>query len=186
MGNGQEISGQNVGERICEVPAILEGSDGRIMELAVMPVGREPAIEEMSQGNGGVEPIVGVPVILSVAVAEVECVAGEELPVIVGSVGDSESDSVAGSSGGRLSEFNFIGKTVVGAFSRWLHCFGGSQLFYGIRELVLGKVAGEFVLVRRSPRLYRLPGFQFNAPDSVAYEDDNISKCYLCYRLNSS
>ncbi len=136
MGNWQEISGQNVGERICEVPAILEVSDGTTMELGVMPVGRELGIEEMSQGNAGVESVVGVPVILSVAVAEVECVADQELPVVAGSVGDSESDSVVGSSGGRLSEFNFIGKPVVGAFSRWLHCFGGSQLFYGIRELV--------------------------------------------------
>jgi RNA polymerase sigma factor (sigma-70 family) len=143
MGNRQEISGQNMGERICEVPAILEGEDGRIMELAVMPVGRELGIEEMSQGNGGVEPVVGVPVILSVAVAEVECVAGEELPVVAGSVGDSDPDSVAGSSGGRLEEFNFIGKPVVGVFSRWLHCFGGSQLFYGIREFLL-EVRGEW------------------------------------------
>jgi RNA polymerase sigma factor (sigma-70 family) len=143
MGNRQEISGQNVGERICEVPAILEAEDGTIMELAVMPVGSEPVLEEMSQGNAGVEPVVRVPVILSVAVAEVECVAGEELPVVAGSVGNSESDSVVGSSGGRLSEFNFIGKPVVGAFSRWLHCFGGSQLFYGIRKLVL-EVRGEW------------------------------------------
>ncbi len=143
MGEPQEISGQNVGERICEVPAILEGEDGTIMELAVMPVVPELGIEEMSQGNGGVEPVVGVPVTLSLAVAEVECVAGEELPVVAVSVGDSESDSVAGSSGGRLSEFSFIGKPVVGPFSRWLHCFGGSQLFYGIRELVL-EVRGEW------------------------------------------
>ncbi|MBW4497713.1 MAG: sigma-70 family RNA polymerase sigma factor [Oscillatoria princeps RMCB-10] len=137
MGNRQEIFCLNVGQRFCEVPAILEAEDGTTMELPVMPVGREPAIEEMSQGNGGVEPVVGVPVTKSVAVAEVECVAGQELPVVAGSVGDSESDSVAASSGGRLSEFNFIGKPVVGAFSRWLHCFGGSQLLYGIREWVL-------------------------------------------------
>lgn len=197
MGNRQEISCQNVGQRFCEVPAILEREDGTTMELAVMPVGREPAIEEMSQGNGGFEPVVGVPVTKSVAVVEVESVAGEELPVVAVSVGDSESDSVAGSSGGRLEEFGFIGKPVVGAFSRWLHYFGGSQLFYGIRELVLevrgewcrwvepvvwgrqwvpvGKVAEEFVLVRssRSPPLDRFFSLQFNVHESV--DEDEVS-----------
>ncbi len=125
MGNRQEIYCQNVGQRICEVPAILEGEDGTTMELAVMPVGRELVLEEMSQGNAGFEPVVGVPVRLSVAVVEVESVGGEELPVVAVSVGNSESDSVAGSSGGRLEEFGFIGKPVVGAFSRWLHCLCG-------------------------------------------------------------
>ncbi len=143
MGEGQEIFCQNVEERICEAREILGGEDGTKMELAVMPVGRELGIEEMSQGNGGVEPVVGVPVTKSVAVVEVECVVGEELPVVAGSVGDSESDSVVGSSGGRLEEFNFMGKRIVGAFSRWLHYFGGSQLFYGIRELML-EVRGEW------------------------------------------
>lgn len=145
MGNRQEISHQNVEERICEVPEILEVSDGTKMELAVMPVGREPAIEEMSHGNAGVEPVVGVPVTKSVAVAEVECVAGEELPVVAVSVEHFESAFVVATSGGRLEEFNAIGKQIVGAVSSWLSSFGGSQLFHGLNKLVLGKVARKFV-----------------------------------------
>ena len=75
-------------------------------------------------------------------------VVGEESPFVAVSVGDSDSDSVVATSGGRLKEFNFIGKQIVGAVPSWLPRFGGSQLFHGLRKLVLGKVAGEFVLVR--------------------------------------
>ncbi|MCT7997450.1 RNA polymerase sigma factor [Laspinema olomoucense] len=122
----QEISCQNVEERICKAPEILGGEDGIKIKLAVMAVGREPAIEEMSQGNAGVEPVVGVPVTKSVAVAEVESVGGEELPVVAVSVGDS----FAATSGGRLEEFNAIGKQIVGAFPPWLSSFGGLLLFH--------------------------------------------------------
>ncbi|MEG4595027.1 hypothetical protein QUB00_24950 [Microcoleus sp. F8_C2] len=82
---------------------------------------------------------------LSVAIAEVESVGGEELPFVAVSVEHSESDSVVGSSEGRLEEFKAIGKPIVGAVPQWLHCFGGSQLFHRLGKLVLGKVAGEFV-----------------------------------------
>ena len=89
-------------------------------------------------------------------------VVGEELPFVALSEQHSESDSVAATSEGRLEEFNFMGKPIVGAFLPWLHGFGGSQLFHRLRKLVLGKVAGEFVLVRSSPSppLYRIPYFQ--------------------------
>jgi hypothetical protein len=73
----------------------------------------------------------------------VESVVGEESPEVAVSVGDSDSDSVAATSEGRLEEFNFIGKQIVGVFPPWLNCFGGSQLFHGLRKLVL-EVRGEW------------------------------------------
>ena len=82
------------------------GEDGTKTELAVT----EPTIEEMSQGNGGVEPIVPEPVTLSVAVAQVESVVGSESIEVAPSEQHSESDSVAATAEGRLYEFNFIGK----------------------------------------------------------------------------
>lgn len=127
---------------------------------------------------------------LSVAIAQVESVGAEELPFVAVSVGDSDSDSVAATSEGRLEEFNFMGKPIVGEVTSWLSSLGGSLLFHGLRKLVLevrgewcrwfdlcerepvvwgrqwvtvGKVAGEFVLVRssRSPPWYCFPYFQF-------------------------
>jgi hypothetical protein len=122
----------------------------------------------------------------------VESVGGEKSPFVAVSVEHSESDSVAATSEGMLEEFNAIGKQIVGEVTSWLHRFGGSQLFHGLRKLVLevrgewclwvepvlcerepvvwgrqwqplGKVAGEFVLVRssRSPPWYCFPYFQF-------------------------
>ncbi|MCT7989050.1 RNA polymerase sigma factor [Laspinema olomoucense] len=79
-----------------------------------------------------VEPILGVPMTLSVAIAQVESVGGEELPFVAVSVQYSESDSVVGNSEGRLYEFSAIGKQIVGAFPPCLHCFGGLQLFHGL------------------------------------------------------
>ena len=143
IGNRQEISCQNVEERICEAPAILEVSDGTKRELAVKPVGRKTVIEEIFEGNAGVKPVVGEPVTKSVAIAEVESVAGEELPVVAVSVGDFKSDSVAATSGGRLYEFNAIEKQIIGVVQKWLHCFGGSLLFHPLRKLVL-EVRGEW------------------------------------------
>ncbi|MEG4809786.1 sigma-70 family RNA polymerase sigma factor [Microcoleus sp. F8-D3] len=147
----QEISYQNVCKRISQARAILVkqlreyfiGEDGTKTELAATPAVTESAIEEMSEGNGGVEPIVGETVTLSVAIAFEESVVGEESPFVAGSVEHSESDFVAATSEGRLYEFNAIGKQIVGAFPPWLHGFGGLQLFHGLRKLVLGKVAGD-------------------------------------------
>jgi len=185
----------------------LEEEEKTKTELAATPPVTEPAIEEMSEGNGGVEPgcrgeayslrhgfangrriydskaeiynlnaspshwkllnrdalvepILGVPMTLSVAIAQVESVGDEESPFVALSDQHSESDSVVATAEGRLYEFNAIGKQIVGAVSPWLQCFRGSQLFHGLRKLMLGKVAGEFVLVR-SPPLYCLCYFQF-------------------------
>lgn len=193
----QNISYQNVCKRISQARAILAlelrgyfvGEDGTKTELAVTSVVTESLIEEMSEGNGGVEAIVEESVTLSVAIAEVESVV-EESPFVAVSVEHSESDSVAATSEGRLYQCNFIGKEMVGAVSSWLHCFGGSQLFYGLRKLVLevrgegcqwcggdngirwGKL-GENVRSSRSPPWYCFLYFQFNVHESV--EDDEVS-----------
>ncbi|MEG3972259.1 sigma-70 family RNA polymerase sigma factor [Microcoleus sp. T2B6] len=164
----QNISYQNVCKRISQARAILAlelrgyfiGEDGIKRELAVTSAVTESAIEEMSQGNAEVEAIAGETVTLSVANAEVECIGGGELSVVAVAVGDSDSDSFVGSSEGRLEEFNAIGKQIVGAVPRWLSSFRGSQLFYGLGKLVLGKVAGEFVRSSRSPPWYCFPYFQ--------------------------
>ena len=192
----QNISYQNVCKRISQARAILAlelrgyfiGEDGTKTELALTSAVTEPTIEEMSEGNAAVEAIVGEPVTLSVAIAEVESVVGEKSPFVVVSEQNSESDSVAATSEERLEEFNAIGKPIVGAFPPWLHGFGGSQLFHRLRKLVLevrgewcrwvevcervpvvwgrqwepvGKVAGEFVRASRSPPWY---GFLYFKP----------------------
>jgi RNA polymerase sigma factor (sigma-70 family) len=145
IGFGQEISCQNLCKGISQAPEILAvelggyfiGEDGTKTELAVT----EPTIEKMSQGNGGVEPIAGEPVTLSVAVAQVEGAGGEESPEVAVSEQHSESDSVAATAEGRLYEFNFIEKQIVGVCTR-LSSFGGSLLFPGLRKVVL-EVRGE-------------------------------------------
>ena len=186
----QDITYQNVRKRISQARAILVkqlrgyfiGEDGTKTELAVTPAVTESAIEEVSEGNAGVEAIVGEQVTLSVAIAQREGFGGEESPEVAVSVGDSDSDSVAATAEGRLEKFNVIGKQIVGAFPPWLSSLGGSQLFHRLRKLVLevrgewcrwvepvmcervpvvwgrqwvpvGKVAGEFVRSARFPPL---------------------------------
>jgi len=160
----QNITYQNVCKRISQARAILVkelrgyfiGEDGTKTELAVTPTVMESAIEEMSEGNAEVEAIAGESVTLSVAIAEVESVGGEELPFVALSEQHSESDSVAATFEGRLEEFNAIGKQIVGAVPPWLHRFGGSLLFHGLKKLVL-EVRGEWcswvepVLCEREP-----------------------------------
>jgi RNA polymerase sigma-70 factor (ECF subfamily) len=141
----QKISYQNVCKRISQARAILAlklrgyfiGEDGTKTELAVTSAVTESAIEEMSEGNAEVEAIAGESVTLSVAIAQVESVGGEESPFVAVSVEHSESDSVAATSEGRLEEFNAIGKQIVGAFPPWLSSLEGSLLFHGLRKLVL-------------------------------------------------
>lgn len=106
----QEISYQNVCKRISQARAILVkqlrgyfiGEDGTKTELAVTPVVTEPTIEEMSEGNAEVEAIVGEPVTLFVAIAEVESIVGEEPPEVVRDVQHSESVIVATTSDRKL------------------------------------------------------------------------------------
>ncbi len=108
----QEISYQNVCKRISQARAILReelrgyfiGEDGTDTELSVPSAATELAIGEMSQGNAGVEPIVGETVTLSVAVEEVESVVGEESIEVARDVQHSESAPVAALSDGKLEE----------------------------------------------------------------------------------
>ena len=161
----QGISSQNVYKRISQARGILAKElrgyfieeEKTSTEVSVTPVVIEPIIEETPQENAGVDPLVEEPV-LSVAVAEVECVVVEESAEEVVSEQEFESNFVVGSSEGSLEEFKAIKTQIVGAGPRWLSSFGGSLLFYGLGKLVLGKVAGEFVFVRsyRYPPLYYL------------------------------
>jgi RNA polymerase sigma factor (sigma-70 family) len=153
----QGISYPNTCKRISEARKILREElrgyfieeEKTSTEELVTPVVIEPVVEETSLENEGVVPIVDEPV-LSVAVAEVESVVVEASPEVVVSEQESESDSVAVSSEGRLSEFKVIGKQIVGAVPSWLQRFRGSQLFHRLKKVVLGKVMGEFVPVRSS------------------------------------
>jgi RNA polymerase sigma factor (sigma-70 family) len=91
----QNISYQNVCKRISQARAILReelrgyfiGEEKTKTEVSVTPTVTESAIEEMSEGNAEVEAIAGESVTLSVAIAEVESVGGEELPEVAVSVG---------------------------------------------------------------------------------------------------
>jgi RNA polymerase sigma-70 factor (ECF subfamily) len=82
----QEISYQNVCKRISQARKILReelrgyfiGEEGTDTELSVPSAATESAIGEKSEGNAGVEAIVGETATLSVAVEEVESVGGEE------------------------------------------------------------------------------------------------------------
>jgi hypothetical protein len=102
----------------------------------VTPAVTESAIEEMSEANAEVEAIAGESVTLFVAIAQVESVVGEESPFVALSEQQSESDSVAATSRGRLEEFNAIGKQIIGAVPRWLSRLGCSLLFHRLRKLV--------------------------------------------------
>jgi RNA polymerase sigma factor (sigma-70 family) len=96
----QNISYQNVCKRISQARANLReelreyfiGEDRTDKDLSLTPT--LAAIGEISQGNTGVELIVGEKVTLSLAVEEVEIVVGEEPQEIVRSVQHSDSESV--------------------------------------------------------------------------------------------
>jgi RNA polymerase sigma-70 factor (ECF subfamily) len=90
----QEISYQNVCKRISQARAILReelrgyflGEDGTDTDKSVPPAATESAIEEMSEGNAGVEPIVGETVTLSDSAAGVlpQATEVEEVEIVVG------------------------------------------------------------------------------------------------------
>jgi RNA polymerase sigma factor (sigma-70 family) len=193
IGEGQEISCQNLCKGISQAPEILAvelrryfmGEDGTKTELAVT----EPTIEEMSQGNAGVEPIVGEPMTLSVAIAQVESVVGEESPEVAVSEQHSESDSVAATSEGRLEvkregchwvemvlcERQLAPILALAQFGEETRSRGNScvSVVWGRQWHQVGKVAGEFGRSSRSPPLYRFSYFQFFVHESV--EDDEVS-----------
>lgn len=106
----QEISYQNVCKRISQARAILKeelrgyfiGKDGTDLSVTPTKAVTQSVIREMSQGNGGVEPIVGETVKLSVRVEEMESVVGEESIEVVRSVQHSGSACVAATSEGKV------------------------------------------------------------------------------------
>jgi RNA polymerase sigma-70 factor (ECF subfamily) len=96
----QGISYQNVCKRISQARAILREElrryfieeDGTDTDLSVTPTfATESAIGEMSEGNAGIEAIVGETVTLSVVAEEVEIVVDGESQEIAISVQHSES-----------------------------------------------------------------------------------------------
>ncbi|BAZ25895.1 ECF subfamily RNA polymerase sigma-24 factor [Kalymmatonema gypsitolerans NIES-4073] len=90
----QEISYQNVCKRISQARKILReelrgyfiGEDGTDKDSSVPPAATESAIEEMSEGNAGVEPIVGETVTLSDSAADAlpQATEVEEVEIVVG------------------------------------------------------------------------------------------------------
>ena len=114
--------------------------------------------------------------VLSVAVAEMESVVGEESAEVVVSEQQSESDYVAVSSEGRLEVRSDACRWVEAVLSEkesalilaktqfeeatenWRNFCLAVQRRQ--QQLMVGKVAGEFLLPSRSPPLYRLPYFQ--------------------------
>jgi len=144
----------------------------------VTPGVTESAIEEMSEGNGGVEASADEMVTLSVAVAEVESFGGEQPQKVVLSEQHSESDSVATtaeenlevrSDGCRcvevvLCEWQPAPILALAQFEEETGCWGNScvPLLWRRQWELVGQVGGEKVLVRssRSPPWYRFPYFQ--------------------------
>jgi hypothetical protein len=182
----QDISYQNVCKRISQARAKLReqlrgyfiGENGTDTDKSVTPTkaATESAIGEMSQGNAGVEPIVGETVTLSVAVEEVESVVGEESIEVARDVQHSESVIVAATSEGRLEVKSDGCRCVEAAlcerqpapilanaqFNEETGSWGNSCLAVLLmqQQHQVGKVAGKFLRASRSPPLYRFPYFQ--------------------------
>ncbi|MEG4572243.1 sigma-70 family RNA polymerase sigma factor [Microcoleus sp. N3A4] len=180
----QEISYQNVCKRISQARAILVKQlrgyfieeEKTKTELAVTPAVTEPTIEEMSEGNAGVEAIADETVTLFVAVEQVESVVGEESPVVAVSVQQSESNSVAATAEGKLEVKRDCCRCIevvlcerqsapILAFAqfdketeRWGNVCLAVQRMQEESEVEKGW--GEFVRSSRSPPLYGFPYFQ--------------------------
>lgn len=168
----QEISYQNVCKRISQARAILRlelrgyfiGEEGSDSDLAVPPAATESAIGEMSEGNAGVEAIVGETV-LSVAVEEVESVVGEESIEVARSVQPGESAMIAATSEGRLEVYKdgcrweqealpFTQPAPTLALAQEETGYWGNFCLAVQRrqqQPLVGKVAGEFLRSSRSP-----------------------------------
>ncbi len=196
----QEISYQNVCKRISQARAILReqlrgyfiGEDGTDTDLSVTPTlaATESAIGEMSQGNAGVEPIVGETVTLSVAVEEVESVVGESPQEVALSVQQEESAPVAALCDGKLEvksdgcrcveaalcELPPAPTLALAQFDEETESWRNSSLTMQRSQEIpeVGKVAGEFLLPSRSPPLYRVPDFQSNVHEFVGDDDESL------------
>jgi RNA polymerase sigma-70 factor (ECF subfamily) len=184
----QDISYQNVCKRISQARAILReelrgyfiGEDGTDTELSVPSAATESAIGEMSQGNGGVEAIVGETVTLSVAVEEVESVVGDESIEVERDVQHSESVMVAATSEGTLEvksdgcrcfeaalcERQPAPILALAQFDEETGRWGNSCLVMLRRQEkpVVAKGWGEFRLPFRAPPWYRISVFPIFNP----------------------
>ncbi|MFP5274731.1 RNA polymerase sigma factor, partial [Coleofasciculus sp.] len=176
----QEISYENVCKRISQARKILceelrgyfieeEGTD---TDKSVPSTATESAIGEMSQGNAPVEATVGETVTLSVAVEEVESVGGEDVIEVVRDVQHSESVISAATNDGKLEVKSDGCRCVEAAlcerllapilaltqFEEETGSWGNSCLavLWRQQQLMVGKVAGEFVRSSRSPPLFSL------------------------------
>ena len=180
----QEISYQNVCKRISQARAILRlelrgyfiEEEATDRDKSVPPTATESAIGEMSQGNGGVEADAGETVTLSVAVEEVESVGGEEAIKELRDVQHSESVISAATNDGKLEvksdgcrcvetalgERLFAPILALVQFEEETGSWGNSCLagLWRQQQLLVWKVAGEFVRSSRSPPLYHRPYFQ--------------------------
>lgn len=136
----QDISYQNICKRISQARKILQeelrgyfiGEEEMDRDKSVPPTTTESELGEMSEGNGGIEARAGETV-LAVAVEEVEIVGGEEAR----DVQQSESVMVAATSVGKLE-----------VTSDGCRCV--EVVLWRQQRHQVGKVAGEFVLVRSS------------------------------------
>ena len=174
----QEISYQNVCKRISQARAILRlelrgyfiEEEATDRDKSVPPTATESAIGEMSQGNGGVEADAGETVTLSVAVEEVESVGGEEAIKELRDVQHSESVISAATNDGKLEvksdgcrcvetalgERLFAPILALVQFEEETGSWGNSCLagLWRQQQLLVWKVAGEFVRSSRSPPWY--------------------------------
>jgi RNA polymerase sigma-70 factor (ECF subfamily) len=104
----QDISYQNVCKRISQARKILREElrgyfieeDGTETDKSVPPAATESAIGEMSEGNAGVEPIVGETVTLSDSAADAlpQATEVEEVEIVVG--GDPQEAALSITQGG--------------------------------------------------------------------------------------
>ncbi|MFP5273882.1 RNA polymerase sigma factor [Coleofasciculus sp.] len=180
----QEISYQNVCKRISQARAILREElrgyfieeEGMDTDKSVPSTATGSAIGEKSEGNAGVEAGAGETATLSVAVEEVESVVGEEAIEVGRDVQHSESMISAATNDGKLEvksdgcrcveqalcERQFAPILALAKFDEETGRWGNSCLavLWRQQQLMVGKVAGEFVRSSRSPPWNRFLYFQ--------------------------
>jgi len=171
----QEISYQNVCKRISQARKILQeelrgyfiGEEGTDTDKSVPPAAMESSIGEISEGNAPVEAGADETVTLPEAVEEVESVGDEEAIEVVRDVQQSKSVMSAGSSEGKLEvksdgcrcveaalgERQLAPILALAQFEEETGSWGNpcQAMLRMQQQLMVGKVAGEFVRSSRSP-----------------------------------
>jgi RNA polymerase sigma-70 factor (ECF subfamily) len=211
----QEISYDNVCKRISQTRKILREElrgyfieeEGTDTDKSVPPTATESAIGEMSQGNAPVEATVGETVTFPVAVEEVESFGDEDAIEVAPDVRHSESASAAATNEGKLEvksdgcrcveavlcERLLAPILVLAQFDEETGSWGNSCLtvLWRQQQLMVGKVAGEFVRSSRSPPWYCFPNFQSLAKSLsgmmmrgkflLSQTSSPIPRCDSCY-----